>query len=1024
MVVSERFRERRALDVNQQLEALAALGALAACLLLQSRVGRHVFRSPVHWSHYLRECGRAILCGGFVAFGALWVSEWLPRPVASEPGPGWPTAFADPIAFGCIGGTLLLLCCERARWVGHQPATILAALVVWLLLADASRSDAAGLPVAPLGLGSAVLYRVALGGARRARQLTRARQSALDATGDGVLVVNTDGRLVDANEVGREAFRELAGRDRERAKPAGRKGRRAGNLGALRLPERVCALLMRPEAKHFSLRNVSDDVYEVWLGRADQTRARSGYRALIVRDVSDQRRDEKRLLRLAHYDSLTGLANRRLFVEQLERALDDVQNRAAGVALLYIDLDRFKEINDTLGHGAGDELLRVLAGRFQEHLAAAYPPRLRGPRSASVARLGGDEFAVIVPEPESLKAIEELARRLLSAIAEPVSLNQRDIAGSGSIGIALYPTDGRDVETLVKHADSALYGAKRLGRNRFERYQPEFSREADRNRAIEQELRGAIERGELELHYQPKIDVSTNTVGGFEALLRWNSRELGPVGPEEFIPIAEERGLIARIGAWCLDEACRQQRAWLDDGLEAVTVAVNVSSAQFIGSNLQDLVSRAIERNDLDPKLIEIELTERLLLEDSEQTSKCLADLQAVGVAIALDDFGTGYSALTYLNRFPLNVVKMDRGLLQNIETSDSAAGISAAVIAMCHSLGLEVVAEGVDSEGQLDMLREMDCDLIQGFLFSPALRAADVTRMLGGRGMPRPVLEPKPSIPPAVVPVAEHGSLDVEVSEWAEEGIESAPAGTARPRALLVDATGSLDPVVARLRHLGVDVVDVTQAAASGRFVPGDAAESHFVLAAVEGNMELAARVVDIAGCPADAARPGLLVVGEEPDAVRRRAIREAGATTVLWAPFDDSELRFVVRSFLPSSLENPPNDPSQTRNDARIPMDAMAWIRFRSRRDVGVLSSLSRRGAFIEMADPLQEGTSCKLEFDLPSGRISTFAKVIYRESDEGGESGILASGIGVAFYGLDPASDFTIGELIEASADRFRP
>jgi diguanylate cyclase (GGDEF)-like protein len=543
------------LEPLHQIALLTGASALPLIMAIRFRKRRVGSGPATGWRRFAREGGLAVLTGGFVTLLAmavkLAVSELgLSRALSANPGP-------DFLTIVCVVAILLLLCCERGRWVGHQPATVLAALVPWLLLTEWTAVSGASLPAAQLGLLSAVLYRVVLSGARSEQLAARARQAAVEATGDGVLVVDRSGALLEANPKGRAAFIDLA---RQRA------SRRTARTAQLMLPERICALLVKPEARHFSLRNESDRVYEIWLGPADPLDRSHSNRALVARDVSDRHRDERHLLRIAHYDSLTGLANRRLFIEQLERALREGGDRGAGVALLYIDLDRFKEINDTLGHGAGDELLRVLAGRFRDHLRAHYPPRLDGPTGAAVARLGGDEFAVILSEAVSQKSAETLAEHLLRSIAQPMSLGEREIASSGSIGIAVYPKDGDDVESLVKHADSALYAAKRLGRNRFEHYQPAFSREADRTRAIEQELRGAIARGEFELHYQPKVDVPSETVAGFEALLRWKNGELGSVGPAEFIPVAEERGLIAEIGAWCLQEACLQLRRWLDQG--------------------------------------------------------------------------------------------------------------------------------------------------------------------------------------------------------------------------------------------------------------------------------------------------------------------------------------------------------------------------------------------------------------------------------------------------------------------------
>ncbi|MEM9177450.1 MAG: EAL domain-containing protein, partial [Myxococcota bacterium] len=975
------------MDQFQQVALTLALGTLIIALAMSFRPGHRAPASSGSGARIVREGGMAVLAGGFVSLLALAIVPLSRFPGFEPLRAALPTAPPDLATAACAVLVLLLLCAERGRWAGHEIATVVAVLVPWFLIPEWGGADAVRLPIELLGLLSAALYRVSLSSGRSAHLATVARETAVEATGDGVLLADPEGRLIDANASGRVAFEALSTRPKD--PETGRAVRER------RLPKHVRELMRSPEAQHFNVRLESDRVYELWLGAAHARRSSDGARALIVRDVSEKLRDERRLMRLAHYDSLTGLANRRLFIERLENAVADAMGQGATVALLYVDLDRFKEINDTLGHGAGDEMLRVIAGRFQKQVTSTYPPRLRGPEAAFVARLGGDEFAVVIPDPEDAKATEGFATQLLTALAEPIPVMDRQIAGSASVGIAMHPEDGLDVETLVKHADSALYGAKRLGRNRYERYKPEFSREAERKRQIEEKLRAAIEADEFELHYQPKVDLASSRVGGFEALVRWHDDELGRVGPDEFIPIAEERGLISEIGAWCLNEACRQQRAWCDAGLDPVAVAVNVSSAQFVGSNLPKLVRAAINRHAIQPGWLELELTERLLLEDSEQTTACLSEIQSLGVSIALDDFGTGYSALTYLNRFPLDVVKMDRGLLENVETSESAEGIAAAVVSMCHSIGMKVVAEGVESEGQLEILREMSCDQIQGYLYAPALRPDDASRFLTAPGVDRPIVAPKPPAPPVNVRAAARAKAQVEPT--VESGSKAAGAQSAgssvTPHVLIVDDTGELQQsFVPRLQALGIKVFDMTAAALTERYILPPDDHFHLVVTNPQSDVRLAQEIVEVAASPLTDHEPALVFVGEEPDEEQRDAIRAAGARMVLWSPFSDSELRFLVRSVVPFATSGDPRD------EARIPLDSMAWIRFRSRREVGILSSLSRRGAFIEMMDPLDAGLSCKVEFELPSGRFTTFGKVIYchREGDS------LANGIGVEFYG----------------------
>jgi hypothetical protein len=389
-----------------------------------------------------------------------------------------------------------------------------------------------------------------------------------------------------------------------------------------------------------------------------------------------------------------------------------------------------------------------------------------------------------------------------------------------------------------------------------------------------------------------------------------------------------------------------------------------------------------------------------------------------MGVPLALDDFGTGYSALTYLNRFPLSVVKMDRDLLHDIETNDSSAGITAAVVSMCHSLDLKVVAEGVDSEVQLEMLREMSCDMIQGFIFSPALPAEDVTRFLGGNGILRPVLKQMPTAPSRAIESARESALELEPDEWETSTLEPKTASGPAPRALIIDDTGSLQGIGQRLEHLGVEVLDITSDALSGCFVPPDDGDAHLVVVSSEGALHAARRVHDELTRQQVESPPSLLVTGDKPAEDRRQEIRQSGARWVLWTPFEDTELRFLVRAAMP--LEHS----SVRRDDLRIPLDAMAWIRAGARREVGVLSSLSRRGAFIEMTDPPEEEASVKLEFELPVGRISTFARVIHQQINAAADNDICAGGIGVSFYGLEPASKFAIRDLVEENAAKYMP
>jgi diguanylate cyclase (GGDEF)-like protein len=450
-----------------------------------------------------------------------------------------------------------------------------------------------------------------------------------------------------------------------------------------------------------------------------------------LQDVTEQAHSQARISYLASYDSLTGLANRRLFHDQLERAIAAAKAQGHMVGLLFMDLDRFKGINDTLGHGAGDALLQIVAERLRAHVRGSdiVGRVVTEDQGLEIARLGGDEFTVLLSKLAQPEDAGDVARRILRAIPEPVVLEGHSISLSASIGIAIYPVDGEDVETLVKHADAAMYSAKALGRDNYQFFSPKINASALRKLALESHLREAIERDELRLHYQPRLDLHTGHVVGVEALLRWTHPDLGAVSPREFIPLAEEAGLISPIGEWVLRTACRQARVWHEQGIGPISISVNVSPRQFVENDLRVLVGGILRETGVPPRLIELELTEQLLLQDNEETAVALRDLRAMGVTIALDDFGTGYSSLSYLARFPLDTLKMDRCFVRDVDHDPAAAGIAKAVIAIGHSLGARVVAEGVDTFEQETFLREHGCDELQGFLLAGALPADEVVR-------------------------------------------------------------------------------------------------------------------------------------------------------------------------------------------------------------------------------------------------------------------------------------------------------
>jgi diguanylate cyclase (GGDEF)-like protein/PAS domain S-box-containing protein len=452
----------------------------------------------------------------------------------------------------------------------------------------------------------------------------------------------------------------------------------------------------------------------------DEAGTFQGYRG-VGRDVTLARQAEQRVHELARFDSLTGLPNRNMFLGELDRAIARARRHDAPFALYFIDLDRFKTVNDTLGHDAGDELLKVMA------------TRLRGAvrENDLVARLGGDEFVVLLEGDTGAVDLTTIARKLLAAIGEPLTLHGHNFLVTGSIGIGLFPSDGTDAATLLKHADAAMYLAKEKGKNNVQFYTAELAELAARQFQLESALQLALARGELLLHYQPKVHIDSGSTVGVEALLRWAHPTRGLVPPMEFIPLAEERGLIVPIGRWVIRTACRQIREWHAAGAAVPPVAVNLSARQFASDTLVDDIVEAMALYEVAPGELEVELTESVLMADPERANEVLRRLHGLGVRIAIDDFGTGYSSLSYLKRFPAQTVKIDRSFISGLPTDGDDLAIAEAVIAMAHSLGLGVVAEGVETEAQLSALRDLGCDEAQGFLLGRPMPAAELKARL-----------------------------------------------------------------------------------------------------------------------------------------------------------------------------------------------------------------------------------------------------------------------------------------------------
>ncbi|WP_374481623.1 putative bifunctional diguanylate cyclase/phosphodiesterase [Zoogloea sp.] len=473
------------------------------------------------------------------------------------------------------------------------------------------------------------------------------------------------------------------------------------------------------------------DVHLACAGREGQivhfsieaTPALDGSRTLrgTVQDVSESRAAEAHIHYLAHYDTLTGLPNRSLWINRAEQALAFARRNHTCVGVLFLDLDNFKKVNDTLGHPTGDRLLSAAATRLSECL-----------RDEDVlARLGGDEFVVLLPQLTRADDAATVARKLLDSLALPFDIDGQELTVSTSIGIALAPDNGTDVDVLLKHADTAMYDAKNEGRNDFRFFTQDMNSRAYARLMLENALRRAIERNELVLEYQPQWEMPGQRLIGVEALVRWDSPERGRVPPGEFIPLAEETGLIHAISDWVLHEAARQQAVWRDAGLPPLTIAINISALQFRRPGFIDRLRHALNHWQVPPGSFELEITESALMQPNSETEQQFATLRSLGVGLALDDFGTGYSSLSYLKRLPLTRLKIDRSFVQDLPGDPEDAAIAAATLSIARDLGLEVVAEGVETEAQRDFLLERQCHVMQGFLLAHPQPAVDITRLL-----------------------------------------------------------------------------------------------------------------------------------------------------------------------------------------------------------------------------------------------------------------------------------------------------
>ncbi len=547
--------------------------------------------------------------------------------------------------------------------------------------------------------------------------------SVFEGSLEGILIVDGQRRIVKANR----AFTDMTGYgDEDLAQ------HQPGLLLARRNPAGLYREMWR------TLRRTGSWQGELWLERREggafptwwNVRALRGPAGRVQRyiamcfDITEKKQSEERIHYLANFDAVTGLPNRVLFQDRLHHALERAGRARERVGLLFLDLDRFKDVNDTLGHSAGDSLLKQAANRIREEVR----------RQDTVCRLGGDEFTIILESMAEPQEAALVAEKVLGAVARPFRVEGHEVFATASIGISLYPADGRDVSTLLKNADTAMYRSKEHGRNRFQYYTREMTVSARERLATEVALRYALQREEFALHYQPQVDLHSGEVVGAEALIRWQRPGHGMVPPDHFIPVAEDSRLITAIGEWVLETACRQYQAWAAAGRAPGRVAVNLSAPQFADRRLVRQVLRVLDETGMSPRHLEVEITESTLMESRERVVRVLEELHEIGVQIAIDDFGTGYSSLGYLKRFPIQRLKVDRSFVRELPQDRDDGAITGAIIAMSRQLGIDVIAEGVESRAQVDYLRELGCQEVQGYYCSRPLEVADFETFLATR--------------------------------------------------------------------------------------------------------------------------------------------------------------------------------------------------------------------------------------------------------------------------------------------------
>ena len=551
----------------------------------------------------------------------------------------------------------------------------------------------------------------------------RLRQRVIESSSNGIMI--TDSTLPDNPVIYvNPAFGRITGYEPQDALGRNPQFLLGEDLDQPDYTEISAALLQQREASAV-LRNYRKDGNLFWndlsISPVQDEIGRVGHFVWVVNDVTEREQHEELLEYQANHDALTGLPNRNLLADRITQALANAQRYEQRVAVLFIDLDNFKFVNDSLGHALGDRMLIIQADRLRKCIRSG----------DTVSRYGGDEFVVVVSNLEKVEDAALVAHHIQEQVSRPFSIDGHEFGITCSIGISLYPKDGQDVDSLLKNADAAMFRAKERNRNSFQFYTSEMNDRVVERMVIERHLRHAIELGELEMHYQPQIDLTDGRIVGVEALLRWNSAALGKVAPDKFIPLAEESGLIVPIGEWILKTCCQQNKTWQEAGIAPMTISVNLSARQLQKRDLGDTIAAILQETGLNPHFLELEIVESMVMQDVESSVSILKELKRLGVQLAMDDFGTGYSSLSYLKRFPFDRLKIDLSFVRDIIIDPESAAIARTIISMAHNLNLRAIAEGVETEDQLEYLRLHGCDEIQGYYVSRPVSARDMEVML-----------------------------------------------------------------------------------------------------------------------------------------------------------------------------------------------------------------------------------------------------------------------------------------------------